>query len=293
MTGYFKGMWRVSGIYRQQWAQYGDPFATGTVALESKIGKSRREEGVSTFAVGGMMMYDKTPGGVIKSQYFEGLVAYHQVLDKNGYHTLGLGFMAGQTRKSLDVTHLTWGSQFTSYGFNTSLPSGEINTGKSMSNFDLQGGLLYTYNDNIRSFYLGTSMYHINSPKNYFYDNNTVQQELPKRWNLNAGGNVAVGDYYIAASAVYMRQLNDNYLLVGGSFGLPYSEEGAVYPGLWYRWGESFIPVINLQYKNMNIGLSYEAFLNGKTYVKPRSMEISIQWRALYQEPDKVSCYSF
>lgn len=201
--------------------------------------------------------------------------------------------MAGQARKSLDVSHVTWGSQFTSYGFNTSLPSGELSTGKSMSSIDLQAGMLYTYGDERRTLYAGASVYHITKPKNYFYDNNTVQQTLPQRFNINVGGTLDMDGNYLAASVLYMKQLNISYLLAGVSIGLPFSDEGAIYPGLWYRLNEAYIPAVNLQYKNMNIGLSYEAFINSKTYVKPRSFELSIAWRALFQEPNKLNCYSF
>ena len=293
MTGFFKGSFRVSGIYRQQWAEYGDPFATGTVAIECKTGRSRMEEGVSTLAIGGMMLYDKTPNGVIKSQYFQGLISYHQVLDKNGYHKIALGFMAGLAQKSLNLANVTFASQFTSYGFNTALSNMEPTSGRSVKNVDLQGGLLYSYSDDERTFYVGSSMYHINSPKNYFYQKDSIQETLPRRMNINAGANIATEYLHLAASALYMKQGNINYVLAGLAIGVPFNNTGVVYAGLWYRMGEAFIPTVNLQFHNTNIGLSYEAFANSKTFVKPRSLELSISWRSLFEEPSKLNCYSF
>ncbi len=293
MTGKFQGSSRISGVYRQQWAQYGDPFATGTITYETKTGNSRMEEGISSLALGGFMLYDKTPGGIIKSQYFQGLISYHQVLDKNGFHKLGIGFMAGLAQKSLDLTNVSFGSQFTTNGFNLALPNMEPFNGRSMSNFDIQGGLLYSYNDNEREFYLGTSLYHINEPKNYFYDKNTIQQNIPRRYAINAGANIVTEYLHLATSALYMRQGNINYILVGASVGMPFNETGVLYTGLWYRVGEAFIPQLNLQFNNTNIGLSYEAFINPKTFVKPRSLEISISWRSIFEQPSKLNCYLF
>lgn len=293
MTGFFTGSWRVSGIYRQQWAQYGDPFATGTIAVEGKLGNSRLQEGVSTLALGGILLYDKTPGGIIKSQYLQGSIAYHQVLDAEGYQKFGIGFMAGLSQKSLNLYNVSFGSQFTNNGFNTSLPNMEPTNGRSVSNFDLQGGLLYSYSDAERTFYVGTSMYHIAGPRNYFYEKDSIQQKLPARFNANAGFNIATEYLHLAASGLYMKQGNINYLLAGISVGMPFNERGVLYTGLWYRVGEAYIPAINLQFKSMNIGISYEAFINSKTFVKPRSFELSISWRSLFEEPSKLNCYSF
>ncbi len=293
MTGFFTGNFRISGLYRQQWAQYGDPFATGTIAIESKIGRSRMEEGVSTLAIGGMMMYDKTPGGVIKSQYIQGMIGYHQVLDMDGYQKLGIGFMAGLSRKSIDLSNVSFGNQFTGSGFNLALPNLELGSAQSMSNFDLQGGLMYSYSDNERAFYAGAAMYHINGPKNYFYQKDSIQQTLPSRLTFNAGTNIAAENLHLATSVLYMKQGNINYLLAGVSVGMPFNNTGVLYTGLWYRVGEAIIPAINLQFKNANIGLSYEAFINSKTFVKPRSIELSLSWRSIFQEPDKLNCYSF
>lgn len=293
MAGNFTGSLRVSGIYRNQWAQYGSPFSTGTICYESKVGKSRREEGVSTLTLGGIMLFDKTPGGVIKSQNFQGLIAYQQVLDKNGYHKIGIGFMAGLSQKSLDISSVSFASQFTNNGFNLALPNLEPNTGRNIRNFDLHGGFLYAYNDNQKTFYIGTSLYHINNPKNYFYKIDTIQQTLPQRFNANMGANIATDYLHFAASALYMKQGNINYVLLGGSVGVPFSETGVLYTGLWYRFGEAIIPVINLQLNNTNFGLSYEAFINSKTFVKPQSLELSISWRSIFEQPSKLNCYSF
>jgi type IX secretion system PorP/SprF family membrane protein len=292
-TGIFNGDMRLAGIYRQQWPQYGEAFVTGSFAFEIKPGKFKNDEETDRLAYGGMLMFDKTPDGILKSQYAYGMFAYHKGLDEAGHKKLGVGIMIGYDQRSVDGSQLTFASQFESGGFNNTIPSGETFSYRRISSLDAHAGLLYSYNDENRSFYAGGSVYHLASPKNYFLQNNKVEKTIPKRWDLNAGINLASDNFRYAASTVIMYQAASIECMVGGAIGIPYGEDGILYLGSWFRAREALIPTVNLQWQNLNLGFSYDVFVNNKTMAKPKSFEFSISYRPKQYSDRKTGCASF
>src|SRR5437868_2741245 len=165
-AGMFSGDMRVSGLYRQQWPQYGDAFVTGTLAFEWKPNGFRDKQSPNRLSLGGMLLYDKTPDGVLKSQHAYFTIAYHKALDENGNHRLGIGFMAGYNQRMMDPSSLTYGNQFASGGF--TLPAGEVFSMRKSSSFDVHTGILYSYEDEGKLIYAGASVFHLMEPKDYF-----------------------------------------------------------------------------------------------------------------------------
>jgi type IX secretion system PorP/SprF family membrane protein len=239
------------------------------------------------------MMFDRTPDEVLKSHYAAVSVAYHKALDETGYHKLGIGFMALYNQKMLDASQLTFASQFQSGGF--SPQGGEVIASNTTSSFDVNTGLLYSYEDDDKLIYTGVSVYHLMQPESYFIQKNQLMNFMPRRYNLNAGMNIRSNNFQYAASALWMRQQNVNEILVGGMIGIPFSEEeNIIYAGTWYRVGEAFIPTINLQFKTMNLGLSYDTIITSNSNLtKPRSFELSLAYRIAPVRDNKTGCFAF
>lgn len=289
MAGMFSGDMRISGIYRQQWPQYGQPFVTGTLALELKPGQFKNDAGQDRMAVGAMFLYDRTPDAVLKSQYAYGFIAYHKTLDAEGHHRIGLGFMGGMNQRMLDASQLTFGSQFGSGGFQGT--GGDvIKQGKS-SSFDAHAGFVYSYEDEFKVWYIGGSVFHILSPKDYFVsDGNKATEGTPKRWTANAGFHITTeSDISYIGSAIFMQQANVNYMMAGAMVGVPFGENGRLYGGGWYRLNEAVIPTINLEYKELNLGFSYDVLVGREAIIKPRTFEVSAAWR-LIKDKDMTKC---
>ena len=68
-AGLYKGDMRISGLYRQQWPQYGDAFVTGTIAFEMKPRGFRDGENKNRLSLGAVFLYDRTPDAILKSQH--------------------------------------------------------------------------------------------------------------------------------------------------------------------------------------------------------------------------------
>jgi type IX secretion system PorP/SprF family membrane protein len=292
-TGFFSGDARITALYRQQWPQYGSPFITGTASFEMKPGKFKNsDEVMDRFAAGVMLMYDHTPDAVLKSQHAYLMIAYHKALDEEGLHRIGAGFMGGYSERRLDMSQLTFADQFGSGGF--VYTSGEAIPNNKISAFDLHAGVLYSYEDDFKTLYAGGSVFHLTKPKNYFLGNNTVQETIPLRMNINAGANIAIGNVRYAASLLYMKQGGMDQFIFGGAVGIPLPLSNSfLYAGSWYRLNESVIPTLNLQWQNLNLGFSYDVFTSNKTLTKPRSMELSLSFRPSAYRDHKTGCYAF
>ena len=104
------------------------------MAVEWKPQGFKDGQNPNRLAFGGVMMYDRTPDAVLKTQYAGLMVAYHKALDETGNNKLGLGFMAVYNQRMLDASQLTFGNQFQSGGFRTT--GGELITSGKTSSFE-------------------------------------------------------------------------------------------------------------------------------------------------------------
>ena len=279
-TGLYKGQYKISGLYRQQWPQFGQPFVSGLITAEMKLKAEDENYFGGIWSAGVSVLYDKTPEDVFKSTLVMAHLAYQIPLDENGYHTLSAGVMGGYGQRRINTQSLTFGSQFTPDGFDTNIPSGEIITATQQNYWDVNAGLVYTYENENNLLYGGASVYHITQPKISFLQNNKTQNKLPMRYNIQAGFNVSSESLQYAGSVLYMQQGGANYIYAGVAVGFPFgTEDGIVYTGLWWRKEEALVPAIQLQYHAFNIGISYDVPSTRQTFTRPKSMELSMSYR--------------
>ena len=291
-AGMFRGDMRVSGLYRQQWPEFGSAFVTGTVAMEIKPGGFKDGENPNRLALGATLLQDKTPDQVLTGQFAYVTLAYHKALDEEGHSRLGIGFMAGYNQRMLDATKLSFASQFGSGGFVNG--GGESIASHKTTSLDVHAGLLYSFEDDDRLLYAGAAVYHLMKPKDYFLQQNSIVSHVPMRFNFNAGFNVRTESLHYAGSVLVMRQQQASEIMAGGAIGVPFSTDGTLYGGAWYRTGGSVIPTINLEWKNTNLGFSYDTYILSKnTLTRPKSFEMSLSYRVAPVRDTKTGCFAF
>lgn len=89
-TGLFSGIGRIAANYRSQWGSIATPFVTGTVSADFQLLPGIIPAN-DILGVGGLLLYDQTGGGGLKTEYAALSVAYHKALDMDGNITLGVG----------------------------------------------------------------------------------------------------------------------------------------------------------------------------------------------------------
>ena len=298
-TGKFDGLYRVAGNYRNQWPTINNAFTTATVSFDGHILANRIPE-FDQFGIGIMGFTDKSGNGILQNNYLALSTAYHKALDENGYNQLGLGFQGTYVNKRLDITQLQFEDQLTSLGF-TGVTSEVFAANQiNVHYFDLNVGALFNGTTNgENNYYIGTSLYHINRPKETFQGGMFY---LPTRLTVQAGGHVPVGQYNtFHFSANYSRQANATNTIIGGAYGINLNPEELkptnLYFGAWFRLGDAAIPYIGLEFGNFQIGATYDVNMSG---LKPASnlrggAEISLIYIRRPDDPNHkaISCPTF
>jgi len=288
-TGSFDGEHRIATNFRQQSLGSGNLFRTATVSWDTKLFKAADER--SNWAAGLLALTDQSSAGAYRSNYLSVSTSYHITLDENDEQQLGLGFQATYANRFIDFNKLSFASQFTSGGFDMTLPAGELPANSSIHYFDFNFGALYTYNNDLVNAYLGTSVYHLAKPRQSFYEDQLNRLSL--RTAVHAGVGIrSGGGQQFQLSAMYMHQGPADVLSVGGTFGYPLGmddEERTIFAGAWYRWKDAFYPYIGLQWDNIQAGISYDVYTSiwngGMGALKSRSVELSLIYH-FRRDPD-------
>src|SRR5687767_15825098 len=72
LTANINADWRAIANFRNQWIGPASPYITGTISYDAKMFQKKVpnvEYDGNSFGLGGMLMYDKAMGGVVKSSY--------------------------------------------------------------------------------------------------------------------------------------------------------------------------------------------------------------------------------
>jgi len=271
LTGKFDGAFRIAGNYRNQWPSINNAFTTYTASIDANIMRNHIPE-FDQFGIGAMAFKDQSGNGVLQNTFFALSTAYHKSLDENGYHQLGLGFQGTYVSKMLNVAGLHFADMLQSNGF-TGVTSEDFGgkTKLSVSYFDMNLGVLYNGTTNgENNFYFGTSMYHVNRPKETFQDGNFI---LDPRLTIQAGGMVPLGEYNaIHFSALHSRQANAVNTQIGGAYMLGLNQDESnptnLYLGSWFRFGDAIIPYVGLEFGEFRIGATYDVNVSS---LKPAS----------------------
>lgn len=276
-TGNFEGPRRLATNFRNQWQGVGDPFLTGTVSFDSEIFKNRVGAG-NRLAFGLMGLFDRTAGGGLNSSYFSASLGYHVYLDPNETQKLSIGFQGTLASRRLDNSILTYANQFTSGGFNSSLPSNEIPTVGGINYLDFNTGLLYTQMNELGGFYFGTSLYHILRPNESFYE--VDGGKLPFRVNFSAGGLITmVNSDKIHLSGLFINQSLQKQATLGMIYEI--KTDNAINDisflfGGFIRIQDAIIPYLGTKFNDLQVGLTYDVINSSLNLSGTRNNSIEI-----------------
>ena len=232
--------------------------------------------------VGVLLMNDRTSNGAYTSNYASLSASYHQSLDEEGYQHLAIGFQGSMGSRMLDYNRISFNSQFSSRGFDLSLPNTEDFITRRAEYNDLNAGLMYNYLKDRKRISLGASFYHINQPRMTFLGSDAYV--LPRRLTAHGASSFLVGsksELYL--SALYMKQGEISQSVVGMAYGVSVQEkndENVFYLGLFYRHKDAVYPYIGYLFNDLQVGLSYDVNTTGiqVSNRRNRSFELSIKY---------------
>jgi len=258
-TGIFNGDWRFAGNYRSQWSAIPVPYKTFSISTDTRL-KTKLTNDVP--AAGLLINTDKAGDSKFTTTQIALSGAYIKRLNSDSTHFVSIGIQPGVTTKSFDINALTFDNQFSGDSYNAALPSGESFPRTRITYFDLGTGIAYLWRKNQRTFLnAGVSALHINRPKQSFFNNDAIKLDV--KWNVSAIAEIPVSPQLgVLPSFMYQRQGKFNETLLG-AFGKYYLKpvngmSTAVSLGAFYRLKDAFIIAGGMEYKNMNVGISYD-----------------------------------
>nr|WP_214460508.1 PorP/SprF family type IX secretion system membrane protein [Flavihumibacter fluvii] len=281
--------YRIGANYRNQWVSVMEvPYKTISVFGDAQVFRNKIENG--WLGLGGVILRDVAGSGNLTSTKVYGSIAYHQML---GYASLlSAGFNVGWANKRIDPTRLKFPDQFNQATgfFDAGIPTSVVFDATSISYVDIQAGLNYAYFPNDKVYVNGGfSVHHLNKPKETFFTSSDFDNRLDPRYIGFLNASLKVNDQVIVnPMAYYTNQSKASELVAGASFNYNLSGDGEtqLLGGLFYRSGESIIPLVGFQWKNFRMSFTYDVTTSSlSTYNNNRgAIEFSLVRHGFYDE---------
>ncbi len=259
LTGVFDGDYRISGIYRNQWANVNSPFSTPGISADIAGNKSMNY---------GVNIMNQTAG--LFNNITAGVsAAYTGVrFGANGNQRVVFGLNAGILSRKLK-------------GSDAKFPDApETIANTSATAFDASAGAFYYDAEPGKkaNLYLGLSASHLTQPKNKFLTNSATDDKVPVRWTAHGGLRMLFDSWSFTPNFIYMRQAKSEEMMLGGYAQIPANESTDLMGGVNYRFNDAVVAFAGVYFKNMVLGLSYDINTSdlGKMAKGASSFEISL-----------------
>jgi type IX secretion system PorP/SprF family membrane protein len=258
-TGLFDGDWRFVGNYRSQWSAIPVPYKTFSLAADTRL-KTKLKNDVP--AAGLVINTDQAGDSKFTTLQVLASGAYIKKLTTDSTHFLSLAIQPGFTTKSFNINALTFDNQYNGDVYDKSLNSGENFSKTRNTYFELGGGLAYLWRKTARQqVNVGISALHLNRPKQSFFGNDGIKLDV--KTCISGLAEFPVAEKIdVIPTFLYQSQGKFKETVVG-AFGKYYLKPvngitTAVSLGAFYRMKDAFIVVANMDYRNFNVGISYD-----------------------------------
>ena len=258
LTGIFNGDYRFGGIYRSQWEAVPVPYTTFSGSFDAHV--LPLSTGDNVLGAGLLLNFDRAGDSELTTVTLGGSIAYALRISKMHFFSAGALVSYGQRRFTTE--QLTFDEQFNGDQFVPSLPTGEDFSGTSFSFLDLGAGLNWHFQHSARTkFDVGAALFHINKPKQSFFDDNDVL--LARKLTLHLKGSVRISSHIdLVPGFLYQKQNTYRETVIGSSLRYHLNQhkgkETALLIGGWSRLKDALVVSAGLDYRNLQLGLSYD-----------------------------------
>lgn len=259
-AGLFKGDFRVTAAFRDQWRSVTTPYVSQALSIDTKF--SVKESSDNYIAIGLQITNDIAGDSRLGKTQFLPVITFHKSLNSENDTYLSLGFMGGFVQQRFDITKLAFDDQFVNGAYSSTHPTNQSFAKTSLTYLDGGIGLAFSsvFADNVM-YYVGGSYFHFGRPKVAFGKDQDIK--LNEKLMINAGMSVPTGD-------------NDQVILYADFFtqgGNRQSQGGFMYKhdflqddddavsisaGSFFRWNDAVIPVVKFDLYNLAFGITYD-----------------------------------
>jgi len=269
-AGAFNADIRGALTYRNQYTSVSEGYRTFAFAADAPIKLTNKSFDQNFLGAGISLVNDNAGIAGFNNFQISGNVAY--AIDLGGTdqnpHFISVGLQFGYMQRSIDLSKVSWETQWTGTGFNQGLASGEPVSGAiNESNIDLGGGVAWynSINEQVKLL-AGASVLHANTPTVDLLGSN---ESLQRKYI----GHVSMAIYPENSSVTYLPNLfvmfqGPNRIIDVGSeieFTLWERTEKTTHKnnlstnlGAYYRLQDAIYFIGRVNYYDFSLGLSYD-----------------------------------
>ncbi len=281
LTGNFNGLYRVTGIYRNQWPTltnsgktvYSTPSIGVDLSLLRDLLKNR-----GALGVGLVFLNDQQNAKSITNNEILLSVAYNMAFGAKKRFQLGVGLQGGLMMSKLDMTNLHFDEGYDpDLNYNSGYSGESLNTKQQMKGLFNAGIFMkYEFVDGMRV-YLGYAFNNASHYKQTYILNSLQQYNIPFRNTLHGGFEFDIKDKAVLIPGIcyqYAAPAKDAETEFGLTAGIHVvkspdpMKRATFFIGLWDRMNHqniTLIPKLGFEYKGFRAGLAYDCAL-GQQY---------------------------
>lgn len=303
---------------KQQW-QTVDAFSTSGLAFEIKASRfnwekmdrmtaNYKKKLMKGLAFGVNVYSDKAGDASMRTNNINLGIAYHARIDQ--LNAISGGLIGGIIQSSIAADKLRWNNQYSTNGFDPTIPSNE-NIDASRIYADVGVGMLWTYgkiqrtisSNNETNIHAGISVMHLNRPNQGFLSST---DRLHMRITTHAAATLGLTNTSVALcpSILFMRQGKQTEFTTGmlvrfqmkeSSKITGFKKGSTIIMGCYYRHKDAVAPYFGFEFSAYSFGFSYDVNISGlNTITKGRGgIEITFRFANpeafLYQNKTKSS----
>ncbi len=253
--------YRAGVQYRNQYQSIPVPYNTVSAFADFGIGRNKNEN--SWWGLGVAFWNDAAGAAKLKLNKAQVSAAYHFLPSEK--NMVSFGTSVGYVGRKIDLTGLTFDSQWDEFSFNNDLPSNEKVTTGTSTYADVQIGMNWSHFDNEKIFWkVGASVLHLNQPKETFIGTNNrlgMRPVLDAEFTYKGRGN-----FIITPSVYYTMQKSASELVFGFNTTKGLVESGSYdrstcnewMSGFYYRVGDAIIAMTGYRWQNTAFTISYD-----------------------------------
>lgn len=289
------GKFSANAGYRDQWNAVTSNYKTALLSADYRLGSEKQPLG---FNLGGIFYNDVTAGGNFRNNCFGIAASSFMKTGENTYLGAGLGYHF--VRSTMFTDRYTWGSQFNGVSIDPALASGEPQTAEFREYANLQAGVAFMYEESAggvdhtlnRKTTVGYSIDHINRPEASLFgatDKLLMKHSIFLQSFLPASSDRALKPLLFAHLQGPMLEITGGALVrnaLGQVSKITGIRKGSGFSyGLYYRFKDALIPVVEFEKENLAIGLSYDINISKLTPASQLrgGVEVSIRLRPVGQ----------
>lgn len=238
---------RTAAQFRNQWSSLTGNYVTSSFAFDAPF-KER-------WGLGGYIM-NNDASQVFNVFNFVLSASYDVLSQDQDKHELIMGLQLGLINKGADFEEFTFDSQYDEGIFNPFIASGESLPTNSILLPEVVYGLMYRYNHEKYTPFVGLSAHHLTYPRSSFLG---TEYRLPLKYSIILGSDFILDESFIARPLLFSAYQKANFVLnTGAEFQYDANEEVSVMLGVMYRLNESIIPIVGVKYQDITFRFSYD-----------------------------------